>query len=262
MTPIEHPEELLADHVDGTLSEDQRAVVVAHLEVCETCREEVELARAAVAALGSLEDEPVPFGVTGPVLAEAGRRFEGRRSARWERLQWGAGMAAAAALVLVVVLNLGSDEQRDGVTTLESSTAATDAGAGAPEAAAPSGDLRFVFHGLEDQTGVDYDDAGVLALAQDSVALVLGEAAPTTADGATTRATDDALGCIEASGAPTVDDPRDTLIRLLAAEYQGTPAYIAVYAEGPGAGQPADRIVIWGVDQQTCSILTTASLKI
>lgn len=262
MTPASHPEELLADYVDGTLPDEQRAVVDAHLQGCASCREEIELSRGAIAALARLEDEPVPFGVTGPVLAEAGRRFEGRRTAVFERLQWAAGLAAAAALVLVVALNLGGDTERDGVASLESSTAAADAGGAAPEAAAP-GDLAFAFRGLEDQSGVNYDDAGIRALAQDAVPIVTGEALSAAQDdGANARAADDALACIEASGAPTVDDPRDTLIRLVAAQYEGTPAYIAVYAEGPGAGQPPDRVVVWGVDQETCAILTTASLKI
>ena len=76
-----HPEELLAGYVDGTLGTDERAVVDAHLQTCDTCREEVGLARTAVRALATLEEVPVPFGVTGPVLAEAGRRFERRRAA-------------------------------------------------------------------------------------------------------------------------------------------------------------------------------------
>jgi hypothetical protein len=49
---------------------------------------------------------------------------------------------------------------------------------------------------------------------------------------------------------------------LIEAEYVGTPAYIAIYAEGPGAGQPADRVVVWAVAVEDCRILTTASLRI
>jgi hypothetical protein len=257
-----HPEELLADYVDGTLNDEQRAVVDAHLPGCATCREELELARGAVAALARLQDEPVPFGVTGPVLAEAGRRFERHRVVVWERLQWAAGLAAAAALVLVVALNIGGGSDRDGAASLESTTAAdAEAGAVAPEGEDGQGPIAF--RGLEEQEDVDYDDAGILALAQDAVPIVTGQTAPATEDlTASARAADDALACIEASGAPTVGDPRDTLIRLIAAEFEGAPAYIAIYAESPGAGQPADQVVVWAVDQQTCGILTTASLRI
>ena len=62
-----HPEELLADYVDGALTDDERAAADAHLATCETCREEIELARQAVTALASLEEESVPFGVMNPV---------------------------------------------------------------------------------------------------------------------------------------------------------------------------------------------------
>jgi anti-sigma factor RsiW len=136
-----HPEELLADYVDGTLEDEQRAVVDAHLPGCATCREELELARGALAALANLEDEPVPFGVTGPVLAEAGRRFERRRVVVYERLQWAAGLAAAAALVLVVALNIGGGSDRDGTASLES-TSAADAEAGARRPRAKPGRAR------------------------------------------------------------------------------------------------------------------------
>jgi negative regulator of sigma E activity len=259
-----HPIDLLADYDDGTLSDEQRAVVDAHLSGCATCREELELARSALRALATLKEEPVPFGVTGPVLAEAGRRFERRRVVVWERLQWAAGLAAAAAFVLVVALNISDGSDRDGAASLESSaTADTQAGAQAPEGEDGESSLAFAFQGLEDQEGVDYDDAGILALAQDAVPIVTGQTSPATESAASNaRAADSALACIEASGAPTVADPRDTLIRLIAAEYGGTPAYIAVYAEGPGAGQPPDRVVVWAVDQEACGILTTASLRI
>jgi len=256
-----HPEDLLADYVDGALDERQRAVVDAHLEGCASCSEEITLARQAVAALASLEDEPVPFGVTGPVLAEAGRRFERRRVVVWERLQWAAGAAAAAALVLVVALNLGGGAEPEQDVAREEATAVeAEAGAVAPGADGESSPT-FVFQGLEQQQGVDYDDAGIVALAQDVVPIVTGQTAQAEDQG-TFAPADEALSCIEQSGAPTVGDPRDTLLRLIEAEYVGTPAYIAVYAEGPGAGQPADRVVVWAVAAEDCRILTTASLRI
>jgi hypothetical protein len=254
---VTHPEQLLADYVEGALADEQRALVEAHLAGCATCREEVELARGAVAALAALEEEAVPFGVTGPVLAEAGRRFEHGREVRWQRLQWAAGLGVAASLVLVVALNLGGDDVRPEQAAVTAADA--ELGAAAPEAA-PS-QLEAAFRGLEDQQAVNYDDAGILALAQDAVPLITGSEALGGAD-ATLASPDEALACIEASGAPTVEDPRDVLIRLIAAAYEGTPAYIAVYAEGPGAGQPPDRVVVWAVDQASCQILTTASLRI
>ena len=84
-----HPEDLLADYVDGTLAEHERAVVDAHLRGARSAGRSSSSARA-VTALATLEEVPVPLGVTGPVLAEAGRRFERRRTAS-ARLQWAAG---------------------------------------------------------------------------------------------------------------------------------------------------------------------------
>ena len=108
---MSHPEDLLADYVDGTLAERERAVVDTHLDGCARCSAEIRQAEAAKTALSALEDVPVPFGVTGPVLAEAGRRFERRRGVAWERFQWAAGLAAAAALIVVVALNVGGGDQ-------------------------------------------------------------------------------------------------------------------------------------------------------
>src|SRR3972149_5264891 len=173
-----HPEELLADYVDGTLNHEQRAVVDTHLPGCATCRQEVDLARRALAALATLEDVPVPFGVTGPVLAEAGRRFERRRGVGWGGA---AGIAAAAALVLVVALNIGDGSDREGAASLGSTAAAdAEAGAVAPEGEDGQGSIAFAFRGLEEQEGVDYDDSGILALAQDAVPIVTGQTAAAT----------------------------------------------------------------------------------
>ena len=72
---MSHPDDLLADYVDGTLDERARADVDTHLLGCERCRDEVRLAGTAKAALVELEDRPVPFGVTG--------RRASRRRRRW-----------------------------------------------------------------------------------------------------------------------------------------------------------------------------------
>jgi hypothetical protein len=138
---VSHPEDLLADYVDGTLDERARADVDTHLHGCERCRDEVRLAATAKAALVELEDRPVPFGVTGPVLAEAGRRFERRRGVSWERFQWAAGLAAAAALVVVVALNVGdrgSENTPSPAAAGTGATRATGAEAGDATASAPS----------------------------------------------------------------------------------------------------------------------------
>ena len=262
-----HPEDLLSDYVDGTLGEAQRAVVDAHLQGCAWCREEISLARGAVTALGSLEEVPVPFGVTGPVLAEAGRRFERRRKVAWERLQWSAGLAAAAALILVVVLYFGGDEQRPAIVAAPDSTGAT--AEGGAEAVADASRFAAGFEGLERQRGVNYDEGGIRAVARDTATALKDEQAapgteapvPTTEAALTFAAPGRAISCLARSGAP-VRDERDTLLRLIEAEFDGTPAYIATFLEGPGANQPPDKILIWVAAVGGCSFLSGASQPI
>ncbi|HEX6230533.1 MAG TPA: zf-HC2 domain-containing protein [Actinomycetota bacterium] len=247
-----HPEELLAGYVDDTLTDTERAGVDAHLVSCDLCREEVELSRSAVAALGALEDEPVPFGVTGPVLAEAGRRFERRRAVLWQRVQWAAGVAVAAALVAVVAVSLGGGGDDE----------ALRAGAGADAEApvtAEEGAALGAPPGLERQRDVSYDEAGIESLAREAASIPQ----PAAPDEGSTRhaAPDRALECLRTSGAP-VDEPGDLLVRLIEAKYLGTPAYLAVFLEGPGAGQPADHAVVWVAATDDCRILTTASQRL
>lgn len=257
-----HPEELLADYVDGTLSEPERAVVDAHLPTCERCTGEVRIARAAVTALERLEDEPVPFGVTGPVLVEAGRRFEQRRRVAWQRLQWSAGLATAAALVLVVAVNIGREGGEEAAPASTGATAGAEAAA--PAESAPGAALEV---GLERQPGVDYDADGIEAVASAALEDLAGgdeQRTSAVAEDAIELAAgpaEGALACVARSGGPA-PGPRDTLLRLIEAEYDGTPAFIAVFAQGPGAGQAPDHVVVWVVATEDCRILTTASSRI
>lgn len=256
-----HPEELLSGYVDGTLPNEERAVVDAHLATCATCREEVELAHEALTALEALEEQPVPFGVTGPVMAEAGRRFE-RRGAVWQRVQWGAGLAAAAALVLVVALNLSRDPSDPGVRSANGN----EAGAEGPAASLQADES---LPELERQRAVSYDDAGIQSIAQSTKDIVT-EGSPTPeADDvggsdvsfASRNERGSALECLRGSEAP-LDDPRETLVRLIEAQYRGTPAYFAVFLESPGGGQPPDSAIVWVVATRDCRILTLASLPL
>jgi predicted anti-sigma-YlaC factor YlaD len=248
-----HPEELLAGFVDGTLGDAERAVVDAHLQTCETCREELELARTAKTALATLPEVPVPFGVTGPVLAEAGRRFEHRAATRG-RIQWALGAGVAAALVLVVALNLnlGGANREGGAGTLAADTTTTGATGGAGAESAPA-------VGLERQPDVNYDVAGVRSLAQDAAAKRSATAAitaPQPSGGAVAFASaDTALACLRTAEAPVDQPATDRLVRLIEAKYQGTPAYLAVFLDSPGAGQEPDKVVIWIVSEDGCQII-------
>jgi Putative zinc-finger len=260
---VSHPDDLLADYVDGTLAERDRAAVAAHLTGCARCSAEVRQAEAARAALSELVDVPVPFGVTGPVLAEAGRRFERRPGVVWGRFQWAAGLAAAAALVLVVALNLGGEDAQNAAAPERTAADAGGTGAAGAEAATPG---AIPFAGLERQTGVSYDAAGIHAVASDAAGAVLAaeDAGGSQAAFASTvpdskERTSLARDCIDQSG---VRGPNDVLIRLIEARFEGTPAFIGVFAEGPGAGQAPDHIVVFVVARDDCRILSTASQRI
>jgi predicted anti-sigma-YlaC factor YlaD len=260
-----HPEELLADFVDGTLADDERAVVDAHLQACTTCREEVAMSRTALDALAALQEEPVPLGVTGPVLAEAGRRFERRRDVVWKRVQWVAGAAAAAAIVAVVAVNLGGPSGERDATDRAGAGAEAPAGGGVggqEDAVTEAGEAMFAF-GLEDQRDVTYDAVGVRSLAEDAAERARTEgpiSAPAPA--AESTGATSALECLRASGAP-IDEPTDTLVRLLRARFDDTPAYFAVFLESPGADQPPDTVVVWVTARDDCGrILHTAFLPI
>jgi anti-sigma factor RsiW len=260
---VSHPEDLLADYVGGTLDERERAAVDAHLPGCARCSAEVRQAEAARAALGELEDVPVPFGVTGPVLAEAGRRFERRRGVAWGRFQWAAGLAAAAAFVVVVAVNIGGEDSQNAAAPERTTAVAGGTGAAGAEAAAPG---VIPFAGLERQTDVNYDEAGIRAVATEAAgAVVAAEEAPGTQAALASTVQDSkertslARECVDQSG---VRGPNDVLIRLIEARFEGTPAFIGVYSEGPGAGQTPDHIVVFVIAKDDCRILSTASQRI
>ena len=250
-----HPEELLAGYVDGALTEGERAEVDAHLATCRTCREEMELSTRAVAALAELPEVPVPLGVMNPVAAEIRRRTAGPAPAPWwGRLQWAAGLAAAAALVAVVAVALPRLGEQE-----ESAALRAEAGGATPTESGPGADASLsgaVF--LENQAGADYSAEDLEALANDAAQRTDFHAA---APGAATVADDEAQveaakACLAEPGGLTESD---RLVRLIRARFDGNPAYLGVYLESPGGGQPPNRVVIWVVATKDCRILSFSS---
>jgi hypothetical protein len=252
-----HPEEHLSGYVDGTLATDERAEVDAHLATCATCRDEIELATRAVTMLRELPEVPVPFGVTSPLMAEAGKERTSRARRSWGgRTQWAAGLAAAAALVAVVAVALPRLGRE----------ARTESAGGGGVAAAPTRapGVEAALSGaapLELQPNADYDATKLERLA-DSSALRAGSDttlfAPSLKDGSAAQA-EGAAACLAKPGGLT---GQDRVVRLIQAKFQGRPAYVGVYLESPEAGQPADRIVIWVVAKSDCSILSFSSKRL
>src|SRR5437764_276599 len=93
-----HPEELLAEYVDGSLTHDERAAVDAHLAGCERCRDEVALARRGAAALSALPEVDLPEGFHPRVKPVRSPRE------RLGRASWVAGAAAASIAAIVAVV--------------------------------------------------------------------------------------------------------------------------------------------------------------
>ncbi len=241
-----HPEELLAGYTDGTLTHSERVVVEEHLHTCETCREELKLAARARAALASLTEESVPFGVMNPVTEEARRRTERRRP--WTvRLQWVAGLAAAAALVAVVALNLPR-------------VGGEGSGGAAFEAASPAAPDRVPSAGalapaLESQD-TDYDASELEALANEVAGQAKSAEASRPAPAAVNESVPAVVDCLMKGSSITENDQ---LVRLIEARFQGIPAYLGVFLESPGAGQSPTRVVIWVVAKKGCQLLSYSS---
>lgn len=116
--------ERLPWYVNGTLAEDERGEVAAHLEACAVCREDLLLCEEMARAVRSDNAVPIPPATSAAGLLErAGTRARRRRLPDWR-------MAAAIAIVSVTAamtyLQVNRDEapnQRFTTTTEQTSLA-------------------------------------------------------------------------------------------------------------------------------------------
>jgi Putative zinc-finger len=256
-----HPDDLLADYVDGTLGGDELRRVRRHLASCARCSSEVDLAGGARTALASLQEPPVPARVGGAAIEEAHRAGDGavtgilsRRTAAPVRYRWAAGAAAAAALLvlLLAIPHLGSGP--GGAQVAASGEAAAN------DRTKPADAVEI------ERRNYDADDVAALALSYRSRAPVPAAPATSSAGGAVK----DAPGAFSAELAPdattcllsAVPNTGGQLVRLIRARFEGTPAFIGVYLEGPGAGQPPDTVRVWVVSVKGCAILNSTEASI
>ncbi len=244
---MNHPYELLADLVDGTLDEGDLAQVQAHLDVCPACRDDVAHGRAGRDAARSLPQVTPPLGLHGRVLVAAagGRQGTPGRVPGWYR--W-AGVAAAAAVVVAIAIalpNVGGGGNERAATDSRETMAA---GAQAEDASSPD---------QVEVQDVNYDATELEQLARaggaDPAALVEADAPETT------RADPAAARCVRRA---FDEQPVGHLTRLILAKFEGRDAYIAVYLEGPGANEPADTAAVWVAAKDDCSVLSFASARI
>jgi hypothetical protein len=239
-TASAHPDELLAGFVDGTLPAEERATVERHLAGCARCAEEVSLAAQARSALRALPLLEAP-GLTVKDLHVITPITKARR---WNRVAWGAGIAAAAALVVVFAL-----------TSLHPSHT-TSGLAGAPADGKTNGPSHEGLPAII-SNGMDYDAQSLSSLASTLVAGSgrLAVVAPAANPGVTFDPSEDAIAsCVqqgaglEASAAPTY---------LEVATYQGTPVYVGAFVtQSPaGSGSPSHLLLVV-VTQQGCQPVT------
>ena len=271
----DHPEELLAEYAEGSLGASERAQVEDHLAGCDRCREELELATEARGVLRSLPDLDAPGGI--PLAVR--RRARGATASRTLRV---AGIAAAASIVAAGAifglsrLDFGDErtgEAQSGARLEESDAPASDqdkarGGAGAesaPAVAAGLADAPSLPTYEETQRDYDPDDLAPLARrlreeAHEALDLGIQPTATRFFDNfdpaAFTVPVRQAIRCV------LVEVPPTQLVvpfRIEAASFEDTPAYIAAFLQGPTPDDPYDRIVIWVVDRETCSLLSLAS---
>jgi len=252
-----HPEELLAGYVDGALSATDRVAVETHLAACSRCSREVALAGGALTALRSLAEVPAPEGVASNALEEAtGAQPAVGGTPRWYRF---GGIAAAVAAGLVVFTLVLPHIGNGGGATSEASQAKDQGAAGG----AREGAALTAASAVEIQH-VNYDDASLTALsssyqsAPSGASGVAAATAPVAPVFGTQAQTNKALACLVKS-APDQGGELQTLIR---ARFKGTPAYLAVFTEGPGAGQPADTVTVWVLATTDCRILSFSSAQL
>jgi putative zinc finger protein len=259
-----HPEELLADYVDGSLGDAARAGVDAHLAECARCRDEVGRARSARAALRGLPQVEAPAGVTSQALREAARsRSDG--PPRYARIL---PIAAAAVLVGLLAIALPRLGENAASPTAQGSASGTSEAAGdglVPRSTERSGTTdelaKLVETGVQvEKQQVDYDDEALRTLVDDTATQWRGVAFPTVATfgagnaPAANAANDTALVAARCVYTDVPEEKPAILVRLIEATYQGKPAYLGVVLEGTEPGKPADRAVIWIVRKDDCSL--------
>jgi hypothetical protein len=239
---MNHPYELLTDLLDGTLDEADLAGVQAHLDTCASCRRDMADVSVGVRAVRSLPVEDPPADLHRRVVSSGGARGGTPTWYRW------AGVAAAAAAVVAIAIalpNVGS-EPGDGAIEV-----ATDA-AGSSEDGLP---LAGVVFSREDR---NYDEDALQDLARSATASrsqVATDAAGSESAGDTTAA----VRCVTQAS-----ENRQTgrLTQLIRARFAGEEAYIAVYLEGPGAGEPPDTVAVWVASSKDCTLLSLTSALI
>jgi Putative zinc-finger len=267
----DHPHELLAEYVDGSLGADDRTAVEAHLASCSVCADEVAMAEQARMTLTELPDVPVPLGLDQRIL----RRTE--RRSRWDSpFAWKAARVAAVAAAVVGVgtaiflgATRGGDEaalEPSADRQLESAEDAAGAGAPAPSAEQGAFALEAAAYPRYSESGTNYTPRTITESVRgfaDEARAALDQDFPPTAREfysesdrlsgvAKNAALTQAVECVN-TGVP----PDRTVVPFIveAAKFEGEPAYLVAYLRGPDPETPYDRVQVIVVDRESCGVL-------
>jgi Putative zinc-finger len=262
----EHPDELLAEYVDGSLEADDRARVEAHLASCSLCSEEVAVAGEVRTALTALPEVPVPFGTEQRVLRHV------QRGRRWSSpFAWkAAGLAAAAAAVVGVIVYLGnlpSSEEPPSGGSERALEPATDEGGAPTLPESAEGELSMATAAdafpVYAESATNYTPETLTAATRrfaTQAETALNEGFPPTARdfyrGYDLRRLQEnaqkAVACVN-TGVP----PDRTVVPFVieAAEFEERPAYLVVYLRGTDADTRYDRVQVVVVDRESCGVL-------
>jgi Putative zinc-finger len=268
MTQAEHPEELLAEYVEGSLEPDDRGRVESHIATCVSCREEVALAGSARQALGALPELDVPAGTTWPVVQRAGQRR------RWlpslsPRAAWAtAGAAAVAAAVIGGFIVVGGPGQLTGGRSTDS--AGESAGVEAPQenmvegaTPAPTRGATYPSFRLSDR---NYNGTSIGSLARDltrEARTALDEGFPEpparfytqTALLASDDRTRRALSCLVEAVSP---DRSLAPFTVVAGKFDGEPAYIGAFLQADRPDRPYRHLAVYVVSRDGCALRSFA----
>jgi hypothetical protein len=257
---MNHPEDLLADLVAGSIGDADRARLEAHLATCATCRRDAALATQARRALGDLGPATPPTSLAEAAIAAAVSAggpddLATARAAR-RRQRWLGAVAAAAVIVVIAVAapKLGSPS---------GTSAEPAAGAGAQAAYPPASAVDVMQADLS---------AEQLAIAATTLGGLPAPAAAPVENGATATGAATPLPAFDAraelpnrlpAATACLDQAFDhatpgVLTRVVLARFEGTPAYFGLYAVGPGAGLAPTRLQLLVASVDGCQPLGSA----
>jgi hypothetical protein len=281
-----HPDDLLAGIVDGTLTAAERADLQAHLDGCERCRAEVPLAEQAARALRELPELDAPWGLGREAIEESRKGMPGPRSRRFVAAAGGA--AAAIVLVGLAIGVLRGPQAHDSGPAPTSVTAPqVESGGSSDRAASKQGD-QFVSRERKNYDGGAIESLAASFAEQAHHAASPGPAAPmpssapatessmsgtTGAGGATSAPHTSGTKSFNSANADTGEsyvscidraagyDAAARPVHVIVARFEEKPALIGIFLHNPGAGQPADLVVVW-VSSRQCEFLHYASHRI